>query len=89
MASYDPMGRRQTLVQLNDAFFASLTRRDFADLSRIVEQTCNEYGVRYAVHPTFMAGVRSHYRWLKRMGQAPTAETGTPAVSDAELPVTA
>ena len=34
-----------------------------------VEQVCREYGVRYSAHPTFLAGVRSHYRWLRRMGR--------------------
>lgn len=38
-------------------------------LSPIVEKLCGEYGVRYSSHPTFWAGVVSHYRWLKRMGQ--------------------
>jgi linoleoyl-CoA desaturase len=38
-------------------------------LAPLVEQTCREHGVRYAVHPTFWAGVVSHFRWLRRMGQ--------------------
>jgi linoleoyl-CoA desaturase len=38
-------------------------------LAPLVEQTCREYGVRYAVKPTFWAGVVAHYRWLRRMGQ--------------------
>lgn len=40
-------------------------------LSPIVEQLCNEYGIRYSCHPTFWAGVVSHYKWLREMGQAP------------------
>ena len=39
-------------------------------MARIIEETCREYGVRYAEHKTFGAGVMSHFRWLKRMGQA-------------------
>jgi linoleoyl-CoA desaturase len=38
-------------------------------LSPIVEGVCKEYGVRFSSHPTFWAGVVSHYRWLKRMGR--------------------
>lgn len=38
-------------------------------LSPIVEGVCNEFGVRFASHPTFWDGVVSHYRWLKRMGR--------------------
>ena len=39
-------------------------------LSPIVEDVCKEYGVRFSSHPTFWAGVVSHYRWLKHMGRA-------------------
>lgn len=39
-------------------------------LSPIVEAVCKEYGVRYSSHPTMWAGIVSHYRWLRRMGQA-------------------
>lgn len=41
-------------------------------LAPLVEETCKEYGVRYTFHNTFWGGVRSHYRWLRRMGQAPS-----------------
>ena len=39
-------------------------------LSPIVEDVCKEYGVRFSTHPTFWAGVVSHYRWLRHMGRA-------------------
>jgi len=42
-------------------------------LSRIVEETCGEYGVPYHTHPTVWAGVTAHYRWLKRMGRPDAA----------------
>jgi len=46
------------------------TRRTRGEaLSKIVEQTCQEFGVKYECHPTFWAGVVSHYRWLRRMGR--------------------
>ncbi len=38
-------------------------------LSPIVEKLCGEYGIRYSCHPTFWAGVVSHYRWLRKMGR--------------------
>jgi linoleoyl-CoA desaturase len=40
----------------------------FPALSRIVEQTCREFGVKYREHATFRAGLASHFRWLRRMG---------------------
>ena len=39
-------------------------------LSPIVEGVCKEYGVRFSSHPTFWAGVVSHYKWLRKMGRA-------------------
>ena len=37
----------------------------------MVEETCREFGVRYAVAPRPSGrGSRSHFRWLRRMGQA-------------------
>jgi linoleoyl-CoA desaturase len=42
-------------------------------LSRIVEETCREFGVRYAEHKSFWSGLASHYRWLRAMGRAPVA----------------
>ncbi|OAI46547.1 linoleoyl-CoA desaturase [Planctomycetaceae bacterium SCGC AG-212-F19] len=41
---------------------------NYPELSRLVEETCREFGVRYAVHESFGAGLASHYRWLRRMG---------------------
>lgn len=40
----------------------------YPQLSRIVAETCREFGVRHAALPSFRAGVASHYRWLRRMG---------------------
>ena len=69
--------------------FPRICHVHYPALSRIVEQTCKEYGVRYSTHASFAAGVRSHYRWLKRMGQAPATTSGTPEVATANQPVTA
>ena len=38
-------------------------------LSRIVESVCTEFGVRYSAHRSFLAGVISHFRWLRRLGR--------------------
>jgi linoleoyl-CoA desaturase len=34
-----------------------------------VEETCKDFDVKYAEHPTFWSGIASHYRWLKQMGR--------------------
>jgi linoleoyl-CoA desaturase len=38
-------------------------------LAPIVEQTCQDFGVRYRANPTFRAAVASHFRWLRRLGK--------------------
>ena len=60
--------------QIEHHLFPKICHIHYPALSKIVEETCHEFGVRYATHPTFWAGVVSHYRWLKRMGQT----DGTP-----------
>jgi hypothetical protein len=37
-------------------------------ISKLVEETCREFGVRYREHSSFWAGLVSHFRWLRRMG---------------------
>lgn len=37
-------------------------------LAPLVREVCAEFGVRYSVNETFRAGLRSHFRWLRRMG---------------------
>lgn len=49
--------------------FPRICHVHYPALAKIVEQTCQEYGVRYYAHPTFLAGVVSHYRWLREMGR--------------------
>jgi linoleoyl-CoA desaturase len=46
---------------------------NYPGLSRVVEATCREFGVRYAAHKSFVAGLAAHYRWLRQMGQPQTA----------------
>jgi linoleoyl-CoA desaturase len=55
--------------QIEHHLFPHVCHVHYPALSKIVETTCEEYGVRYKVHRTFLAGLASHYRWLRRMGQ--------------------
>lgn len=49
--------------------FPKVCHVHYPALSRIVEDTCREFGVRYSAHRSFAAGVASHYRWLRRLGR--------------------
>jgi linoleoyl-CoA desaturase len=50
---------------------------NFPALSKVVEATCRQFGVKFTEHDSFRAGVASHFRWLRRMG-APPAEHAHP-----------
>jgi linoleoyl-CoA desaturase len=65
--------------QIEHHLFPKICHIHYPALSKIVEQTCGEFGVKYQVHPTFWAGVVSHYRWLKRMGR-PELDAVPPAL---------
>jgi linoleoyl-CoA desaturase len=49
--------------------FPRVCHLHYPALSRIVEQTCQEYGIRYRAQTSVGAALRSHVRWLKRMGR--------------------
>jgi len=55
--------------QIVHHLFPRICHVHYRKLSKIVEATCLEYGVRYTAHPSFFAGIRSHYRWLRKLGR--------------------
>jgi linoleoyl-CoA desaturase len=58
--------------QIEHHLFPRICHVHYPALSKIVEETCREFGIRYASHRTFLAGVISHFRWLRRLGRAAT-----------------
>lgn len=48
--------------------FPVICHVNYPSMSKIVEETCRDFGVRYQTFSTFRAGVASHYRWLREMG---------------------
>jgi linoleoyl-CoA desaturase len=59
--------------QIEHHLFPRISHVHYPALSRVVEQTCRDFGVRYVEHRSFATAVASHYRWLRRMGQPATA----------------
>jgi len=55
--------------QIEHHLFPRICHINYPEMSRIVEETCREFGVKYSVHRTFRAGLQSHFRWLWRMGR--------------------
>lgn len=54
--------------QVEHHLFPRICHIHYPEVSKIVEQTCREFGIRYNEHRTIWAGLVSHYRWLRRMG---------------------
>jgi linoleoyl-CoA desaturase len=54
--------------QVEHHLFPNICHINYPELSKVVEQTCREYGVRYNQHSSFWSGLSSHYRWLRKMG---------------------
>jgi linoleoyl-CoA desaturase len=63
--------------QIEHHLFPGICHLHYPALAPVVEAVCRKYGVRHFSHPTVGAAVRSHVRWLRKMGRAPGA--GSPA----------
>lgn len=55
--------------QVEHHLFPQICHIHYPRLSRIVEETCRDFGVTYLKNNTLLSGIASHYRWLRRMGQ--------------------
>jgi linoleoyl-CoA desaturase len=55
--------------------FPRVSHLHYPALAKIVEQTAAEFGVRYSATEKLGTALRSHYRWLRRMGSG-EAQTG-------------
>ncbi len=58
--------------QIEHHLFHKICHVHYPALSKVVENTCQEFGVRYSAHKTFWSALVSHCRWLVLMGK-PTA----------------
>jgi linoleoyl-CoA desaturase len=65
--------------QIEHHLLPRLCHVNYPAISKLVEETCREFGIAYAEHRSFGAGLASHFRWLRRMGMPP-ARSGAPGV---------
>jgi linoleoyl-CoA desaturase len=63
--------------QIEHHLFPRLCHVNYPAISKLVEETCREFGIKYTEHRSFRAGLVSHFRWLRRMGM-PTTRSGEP-----------
>ena len=61
--------------QIEHHLFPQLCHVNYPAISKLVEETCREFGIKYTEHRSFRAGLASHFRWLRRMG-TPTTKSG-------------
>ncbi len=59
--------------QVEHHLFPQICHLHYPELSKIVEQTCGEFGIRYAANRTFCGAVASHFRWLRRLSRPESA----------------
>jgi linoleoyl-CoA desaturase len=55
--------------QIEHHLFHNICHLHYPALSKVIEETCREFGIRYAAHKSFFGAVVSHFRWLVLMGR--------------------
>ena len=58
--------------QVEHHLFSKICHVHYSSLAKVVEEVCQEFGVKYAAHESFFSALRSHYRWLVLMGRPTT-----------------
>jgi len=62
--------------QIEHHLFPRVCHIHYPAISKIVERTCREFGIKYMSYPTFRAAIVAHYQWLKKLGRKePAPET--------------
>lgn len=56
--------------QIEHHLFSRICHVHYPALSRLVEEACREFGIRYTVHRTFWSALASHFNHLVAMGRA-------------------
>jgi linoleoyl-CoA desaturase len=64
--------------QIEHHLFPKMCHVHYPGISGIVQTTCADFGVRYQAHDGLAAALSSHWRWLRRMGQAGSPVTAAP-----------
>lgn len=59
--------------QIEHHLFPQICHIHYKEVAKIVEETCRDFKLKYMVHETFLGGLFSHFRWLRRMGMPTTA----------------
>lgn len=55
--------------QIEHHLFHKICHIHYPEISKLVEEACHEFGVRYAAHRSLFSAIASHFRWLVQMGR--------------------
>jgi linoleoyl-CoA desaturase len=58
--------------QIEHHLFSKICHVHYPALSKVVEEACKEFGIKYAAHRSFWSAVASHYGFLVQMGKPVT-----------------
>ena len=58
--------------QIEHHLFPQICHVHYPEISPLVERTCREFGLKYIAQESLLASIASHFRWLRRMGSAPS-----------------
>jgi linoleoyl-CoA desaturase len=58
--------------QIEHHLFPRISHVHYPAISKLVEATCRDFGIRYMEYASFRAGIVAHFRWLRRMGMPNT-----------------
>jgi linoleoyl-CoA desaturase len=56
--------------QIEHHLFPRISHIHYPQISKIVKETCAEFGVQYHEYKSFLSAVASHYGHLRKMGVA-------------------
>jgi linoleoyl-CoA desaturase len=59
--------------QIEHHLFPRISHIHYPALSKIVQETCQKFDLRYNYFPTTRSAIASHFRFMKEMGQRPAA----------------
>jgi linoleoyl-CoA desaturase len=65
--------------QVEHHLFHKICHVHYPALSKLVEEACHDFGIRYAAQKTFFGAVASHFHWLVEMGRPVDAASQLPA----------
>jgi linoleoyl-CoA desaturase len=58
--------------QVEHHLFSRICHIHYPALSKVVEEACRDFGVKYAAHRSIFSAIRSHAQWISEMGQPTT-----------------